>query len=145
MAVRRTSTSSSYFLISIVILTLLISLKPNNGFQNAHFLKVSSGSDVKVYPGRNSPGWRRTCSAIVSLSPFSKASLGLKLVNITLVASLLLLAGDVSSNPGPVTDPCGLCSKGCRKNQRAVQCDDCDTWYHAKCIHMGMDEYINLC
>ena len=66
----------------------------------------------------------------------------MKLVNITLVASLLLLAGDVSSNPGAITDPC---SKGCRKNQRAVQCDDCHTWYHAKCIHMGMDEYINLC
>lgn len=57
---------------------------------------------------------------------------------------MVLLSGDVSSNPGPVKDPCAVCSKGCRSNQKAVQCDECNKWYHAKCMNMGFDEYHSL-
>lgn len=39
---------------------------------------------------------------------------------------LLYLSGDLEINPGPVEDPCRICSKGCRSNQRAIQCDSCD-------------------
>ena len=53
----------------------------------------------------------------------------------------MVLAGDVSLNPGPETDPCALCTKGCRKNQRAVQCD---RWFHAKCINMNHREYLDI-
>ena len=55
----------------------------------------------------------------------------------------MVLAGDVSLNPGPKTDPCALCAKGCRKNQRAVECDECDRWFHAKCISMNQREYLD--
>lgn len=39
---------------------------------------------------------------------------------------LLYLSGDLEINPGPVKDPCRICTKGCRSNQRAIQCDSCD-------------------
>lgn len=61
-----------------------------------------------------------------------------------LAAPLLLLAGNVTSNPGPFRDPCELCAKGCWKNQKAVQCE-CNTWFHAKCLDMGLDEYTDVC
>ena len=59
------------------------------------------------------------------------------------------LHGSVSrrykENPGPVTDACAVCTKGCRKNQMAIQCDSCDKWFHAKCISMKRTEYDKLC
>ena len=49
---------------------------------------------------------------------------------------LLLLAGDVSTNPGPrrPQHPCGMCNYAVAKNTRAIQCDECDMWVHFKCI-----------
>ena len=51
------------------------------------------------------------------------------------LAALLLLSGDVESNPGPrsIAFPCGICSKSCREGQLAIQCDTCDIWIHKKC------------
>ena len=66
------------------------------------------------------------------------------MLNTSLCASLIILCGDVSLNPGPVEDPCFLCKKECRSNQKAVQCDDCDNWYHVKCIGMKNCEYFDL-
>ena len=81
----------------------------------------------------------------VGCSPFYKASAGIYLIKLSLSASyLVILAGDVSMNPGPVRDPCGICSKGCRVNQRAVQCDECDVWYHSKCLGLTGEEFMNL-
>ena len=73
-----------------------------------------------------------------------KLQTGLKLLNMSLAASLVVLAGDVSLNPGPIKDPCVLCAKGCRANQKAVQCDDCDRWFHAKCMNMNHREYLDV-
>ena len=57
---------------------------------------------------------------------------------------LLLRASDTELNPGPrsVKFPCGVCEQGCYWRQRAICCEDCETWYHAKCI--GMPEAIYL-
>ena len=49
------------------------------------------------------------------------------------------------ANPGLTKDLCTVCSKGCRKNQKAIQCDSCDGWFHAKCINMKTTEYSRLC
>ena len=77
--------------------------------------------------------------------PSWKLQASIYLANISLSALyLLLLAGDVNSNPGPIKDPCSICSKGCPSNQRAIQCDGCDKWHHAKCGNMGADEYFSL-
>ena len=55
---------------------------------------------------------------------------------------LLILCGDISSNPGPkCKHPCGICSKTVRSNQRAVQCDSCNAWYHVKCMQMNTHVY----
>ena len=69
----------------------------------------------------------------------------LRLLNTSLCASYpIFLSNDVNLNPGPITDPCVFCKKGCWSNQRAIQCDECDSWYHAKCIDMTKREYKNL-
>ena len=95
------------------------------------------------FPGRNS-GLHR-CPCTHDVLPLCKLQAGLKLLNISFAASfLVVLAGDVSLNPGPETDHCALCTKGCRKNQRAVQCDECDRWFHAKCINMNHHEYLDI-
>ena len=60
---------------------------------------------------------------------------------------LLLLAGDVESNPGPVRtvrDKCNICNKSCTRRQRAIQCDTCNEWYHAACLHMNTPVYMAL-
>ena len=72
-------------------------------------LKLNSAN----FPGRNSGLPRRSTG--VPSPPSCKLQGSIYLANITLSAAfLVLLAGDVSSNPGPVNYPCGICSKGCR-------------------------------
>ena len=101
--------------------------------------------DKRNYPGRNSSGCSRH-SRGSRYPPFSKVKAGIYLISATLTASyFILLAGDVSENPGPAEDLYGLCSKICRRNQKAIQCDECDAWYHAKCMGMSNTEYANLC
>ena len=46
---------------------------------------------------------------------------------------LILLAGDVEANPGPVKFPCTVCQKPVKTNQRGVGCDVCDLWTHVNC------------
>ena len=63
---------------------------------------------------------------------------------------LLMLCGDVPSNPGPRNwkHPCGFCSKPVMRNQEGIQCDLCDSWYHLNClpdaIHISHAEYTRL-
>ena len=54
------------------------------------------------------------------------------------IAALMLLAGDVNPNPGPVKYPCSMCKKPVAKNHRALQCDQCDSWVHIKCDNPPM-------
>ena len=59
--------------------------------------------------------------------------------------SLLILSGNVELNPGPRTYkfkyPCGVCSRPCKDNQPAIQCDSCNLWYHKKCLSMNTIVY----
>ena len=57
--------------------------------------------------------------------------------NTVYVILSLLLSGDLELNPGPVTDPCGVCSKGVRKNQQGIACDSCDVWFPQKMYRYG--------
>lgn len=62
-----------------------------------------------------------------------------------LVLWLLLLSGNVELNPGPhYKHPCGCCIKPVKANQRGVQCDICDIWYHTRCMLMNPDMYEGL-
>ena len=60
-----------------------------------------------------------------------------------LLLSLLLLSGNIESNPGPQYKyPCGECTRPVKSNQRGIQCDLCDVWYHAKCnYHIDLQIY----
>lgn len=71
-----------------------------------------------------------------------KAFTGLHMLNTSFCASLILLSRDI--NLSPVKDRCFLCNKGFRSNQKAVQCDSCDNWYHVKCVGMKNCEYFDL-
>ena len=55
---------------------------------------------------------------------------------------LLILCWDIAQNPGPRCKyPCRVCLKTMRVNQRGVQCDFCDIWYHVKCVQMNTQIY----
>ena len=59
---------------------------------------------------------------------------------VNLVMVILLLSGDDQLNPGPPTRtskyPCGVCSKNVNSSHKAMECEDCFTWYHIKCANM---------
>ena len=51
--------------------------------------------------------------------------------------SLLLLSANVELNPGPnYKFSCGLCAKPVRVNQKSIQCNMCNIWFHTCCLHM---------
>ena len=58
-------------------------------------------------------------------------------------AQALLVIGSGGSilNPGPTKFPRGYCSKPVKSNQHAVCCDDCDIWYHVRCMSMSPEVY----
>lgn len=43
---------------------------------------------------------------------------------------LLVLSEDVEANPGPVSDPCTLCTKAVRVSDNTILCDRCERWSH---------------
>ena len=49
---------------------------------------------------------------------------------------LLLLSGDLMINPGPVMYLCTVCGENVRADHRALQCDECQLWSHASCVHV---------
>ena len=128
----------------ILLLTFVLSsFKLRSKYINASYVFCGAKWDQKEFPSRNSSLPRQTLRSrlpsidhqVVSIIGLTKATL--------FATQLVLLAGDVSLNPGPM-DVCQACNKGCRKNQRAIQCDDCDNWYHVKCINMAEPEFLHL-
>ena len=61
--------------------------------------------------------------------------------SLLIVLCLIIQSGDVQLNPGPVGRrpkfPCLLCDRACKWGQKAIQCDSCDSWHHAECLHMS--------
>ena len=59
--------------------------------------------------------------------------------------SLLLLNGNIETNPGPQHKyPCGVCSKAVKCNQKRIQCDTCEVWYRTHCCAMNDQIYDSL-
>ena len=89
----------------VVFLTFCLILDTNNYYKVNSYSSVvlALKSDVKQCLRRGEiDGSSRKYSTTSKVSPSWKLRAGLRLVNITMTASLLvLLAGDVSSNPGP--------------------------------------------
>ena len=123
-------TLSSLSLCKIIVVVLLFStFKMDRNFSNeGSFLLIARKLNYMQYPSRNSTLRYQRHRGPTIPSPL-KALAGLHMLNTSLCASLILLSGDANLNPGPVKNPCVLCNKGCRSNQKAVRCDDCDNWY----------------
>ena len=78
---------------------------------------VARGLDVKHHPTRNSGSTRRFVR-VASLPPSLKCMAGLKLANITLYATcIVLLTGDIQQKPGPAENY--SCSRVCRNESCA--------------------------
>ena len=58
---------------------------------------------------------------------------------------LIRLSGDIHLNPGPprrgIKYPCGECQRSVRRNQDAILCYQCDSWFHAKCTGMSKQNF----
>ena len=68
-----------------------------------------------------------------------------KKMSMWFLLSMLLLNGNVETNPGPQYKyPCGDCAKPVKCNQKGIQCDMCNIWYHARCCVMNDHIYDSL-
>ena len=57
---------------------------------------------------------------------------------------ILLLAGDISSNPRPSSSSCGICTMSVLESHKGVQCDSCDLWFHTSCCQISDSSYCRL-
>ena len=64
----------------------------------------------------------------------------------SIIFLLLMLCGDVETNPGPITastttDLCGTCNKVVKTGEKALGCEYCNTWFHIVCEKYSEVEY----
>ena len=63
---------------------------------------------------------------------------------------ILLLSGDIESNPGPTVPapksmfPCAVCQQHVSWKHSAVECDNCDVWLHRSCASLSNSQYNRL-
>ena len=108
----------------LVILLLFLILHRKKWFElsfyneGSHFYagKLSSTPNFNGFGSRS----KRLKSKPTPLSSSFKSSF-LLFKQAGIAVYLLYLSGDLDINPGPVKDPCRICTKGCRSNQRAIQ------------------------
>ena len=61
---------------------------------------------------------------------------------LTIKVALLLLCGDLELNPSPnYKYPCGICGTPVECNQKGIECDECEVWYHTCCIGLSGSTY----
>ncbi len=99
MRCRRVFSCSALFIIFLSATFSLTIQKPTGYDLKASSLLIGNRGDIKSFPGRNSGLSRR--SRVTSIVPLSlKSKAGMEISNVLLCASyIILLAGDVSSNP----------------------------------------------
>ena len=100
---------------------------------------ICDGTDVQ-YGFRNIRHFHKTKVNRLSIDVDQKSSLATELS----ILHVLPISGDVSPNPGPIKCPCGKCSKSVRSNQKAILCDKCNNWFHAKCMDINTAQYNKL-
>ncbi|CAC5395570.1 unnamed protein product [Mytilus coruscus] len=63
---------------------------------------------------------------------------------IELRATLQSALERIEQNPGPVQNSCGICCKLVKRNDKAIQCDECDLWIHTRCASVDNTTYAKL-
>ena len=86
--------SATFVVFMVVVLLLQTHVQSIKIVSFSSLLAVAAKLDIKHFPGRNS-GLHR-CPHASDLPPLCKLQAGLKLLNISLAASLVVLAADVS-------------------------------------------------
>ena len=56
---------------------------------------------------------------------------------------VILLANDIATNPGPykIKYPCVICDKAAKYGQQAIECENCEAWFHRECLGMNENTY----
>lgn len=139
---------SVFVLLLLLIMVVLKSRHEGNINIDVSSMFLAFGRDKVLYPSRNSGLSRRyrTSSCVPSCV---KASAVLYLAKMTMCAGyLILLAGDVSINPGPVRNrvlECPACCKIIRWNQARSSCTLCEQSYHLKCLYDADYDLMGYC
>ena len=77
---------------------------------------------------------------LFSLSLFSCPSLSLLRL---LILHLLLMSGNVHSNPGPIF-PCSVCAGNVTWRGKSVQCCSCSKLVHLRCLQLSLSKIRTL-
>ena len=78
------------------------------------------------------------------------SSLDFRSTSLVHLSLLLLLSGQVETNPGPPTNgteqeyPCAVCGDSVHDNDPAILCDMCNYWYHISCVGISARSYDQL-
>lgn len=128
--------------LSLLVLAIFYVQKPHHFSENT---RESSNLNLVATLGRKNSlhlgyeAFYQRINSKISLNSSTSSNSGL------LFLSILLLSGDIQPNPGPNWRyPSGACTKPVKVNQKGVQCDVCDHWYHTKCCSMGDETYNTL-
>ena len=78
------------------------------------------------------------CNEHLRLFIYTKAK---RTLNNHSLVFLILSAGDIEINPGPIKNPCAICLKPVASRHKAVSCDSCNLWAHIKCTSMSTEDY----
>ena len=57
-----------------------------------------------------------------------------------LILLLLLMSGNVHSNPGPIF-PCSMCAGNVTWRGKSVQCCTCSKWVHLRCSQLSLSKF----
>ena len=124
----------SLYLSSVILLSII--LAPSNteqGHITASSFLLASNGDKHCFPSQNLGLSRQYCIS-QRVSPSWKARVGVNLAKLSMFSGhLVLLAGDVSPNPGPSIQlesealKCAFCSKILRKKQPRMAIFPCQS------------------
>ena len=136
---KKTNSKTSFILPKIMIICYIALLHEPNKTETEHIRKLQNDSkyflDIEFlnYCKSMQTNFVQEQMTLIALSQ-------IKIKNYNMFLKyLLLLSGDIESNPGPIQYPCLICQKPVRK--RILYCKNCDFWIHKKCEQISKTEY----
>ena len=147
---RSTVNECSNFILksSLLILCILLIIKPYTSASNFELLSsnLSIARRGKNFPNLSSSSELK-CHKASSTYSSTSVNPSCYLSSKQIIFFIILLAGDVQSNPGPAPQmvyPCGFCERPVNWSTAGVCCDECDVWHHKSCLSLNSSEFIKL-